>query len=64
LIAGDQAFAFIGTAAFNGQRGVVRYDIGTPGETHILFDTNGDKIADFDLKLVGTHIMDTVDFML
>jgi Ca2+-binding RTX toxin-like protein len=64
LIAGDQAFTFLGTAAFNGQRGVLRYDLGTSGETHVLFDTNGDKIADFDLILTGVHALSAADFVL
>jgi Ca2+-binding RTX toxin-like protein len=64
LVTGDQGFTFIGTAAFNGDRGVVRYDTSTAGETHVLVDTNGDMVADFDLVLTGTMALSAGDFIL
>ena len=63
-LSGDQAFTFLGGALFDGQRGVLRYDTGVAGETHVLLDMNGDKIADFDLVLVGTHFLSNSDFLL
>ena len=55
LIAGDQAFAFIGTAAFGSSAGELRYE-------QISGDTNGDGIADFMIKVDGSHTFTSVDF--
>lgn len=49
-VAGNQAFVFIGTAAFQGKAGELRYDKTTSG-TFIYADVNGDKKADFSLHL-------------
>ena len=60
-IAGNQTFNFIGSKAFDGK----------PGEIHFIKgilsgDTNGDKVADFDMliTLVGGSSMHTQDFVL
>lgn len=47
--AGNQAFAFIGKGAFSGVAGQLRMELGV-----LSGDNNGDKIADFELKLLGT----------
>jgi Ca2+-binding RTX toxin-like protein len=50
--AGDQAFAFIGAAAFSGTAGELRYGFdGT--DTWLQADTNGDSAADFEIMLTG-----------
>ncbi|WP_181150106.1 M10 family metallopeptidase C-terminal domain-containing protein, partial [Ensifer aridi] len=49
-VSGDQAFAFIGTAAFNGAAGQVRY-VKQASDTYIYGDVNGDKVADFAIHL-------------
>jgi len=43
-VAGDQAFAFIGTAGFSGQGGELRYDTGLGA---LAGDWNADGVADF-----------------
>ncbi|MBP1859665.1 M10 family metallopeptidase C-terminal domain-containing protein [Rhizobium herbae] len=48
--AGNQAFSFLGTAAFTGKAGELRYDKKT-SDTYIYADINGDKKADFAIHL-------------
>lgn len=60
---GEQAFSFIGSAAFSGAAGQLRYErVGE--ETHIFGDTNGDRIADFELLLTGLYSLNSGDFAL
>lgn len=47
---GDQAFTFVGTAAFSGKNGELRYDRAA-SDTYIYGDVNGDKKADFAIRL-------------
>ncbi|MCV9966270.1 hypothetical protein OIU34_30815 [Pararhizobium sp. BT-229] len=47
---GNQAFSFIGTAAFSGSAGQIRYDKAA-SDTYIYADVNGDKTADFSIRL-------------
>ena len=61
LIGGDQAFAFIGTAAFGNSAGELRYEQ-VSGDTYITGDTNGDGIADFMIKVDGSHTFTSGDF--
>ncbi len=61
--AGDQAFAFIGTAAFSGVAGQLRYEA-ADGDTIIYGDTNGDGAADLAIRLAGTHALVAADFVL
>ncbi len=51
--AGDQAFAFIGTGAFTGIAGQLRYQQ-SGGDTFVQGDVNGDGVADFMIMLTGT----------
>lgn len=61
--AGDQAFAFIGTAAFSGTAGELRYDFdGT--DTWVQGDVDGDSVADFEIVLSGGYPMVAGDFFL
>lgn len=65
VIAGDQAFVFIGAAAFGGTAGQLRYDNGAgDGFTHVYADGDGDGIADFHLKLAGTYTLTATDFLV
>jgi Ca2+-binding RTX toxin-like protein len=66
----NDAFQFIGTSAFTGTAGQLRYETvdlaGTAGDyTKILGDLNGDKVADFEITLVGhTGSLHSTDFIL
>lgn len=63
---GDQAFTFIGTAAFNPSDSVIgelRCVYGT-SNTYVYGDQNGDGVADFMLCLTGTTTLAASDFVL
>ncbi|MBP1883816.1 M10 family metallopeptidase [Sinorhizobium mexicanum] len=47
---GNQAFVFVGTAAFSGGKGELRYDRAA-SDTYIYGDVNGDRKADFAIHL-------------
>ena len=51
---GDQAFKFVGGAAFSGAAGELRTEV-SQGHTYVYADTNGDKQADFALDLFGVR---------
>ncbi len=61
--AGDQAFAFIGTAAFSNTAGELRYEE-ISGNTYVSGDTDGDGVADFLIRLDGSHALTSGDFVL
>jgi serralysin len=46
--AGNQAFRFIGSAAFSGVDGQLRFAGGL-----LQGDTNGDRVADLEVRIVG-----------
>jgi restriction endonuclease Mrr len=57
------ASGFIGTAAFSKTAGELRYqEIG--GNTYVSGDTNGDGLADFLIRLAGSHALTSSDFVL
>jgi len=66
----NDAFVFIGSAAFTGAAGQLRYEVvdlaGTADDyTRILGDLNGDRVADFEIILVGsTATLNSTDFLL
>lgn len=47
---GNQAFTYLGTAAFTGKAGELRY-IKQASDTYVYADTNGDRKADFAIHL-------------
>jgi len=49
-IAGDQAFAWIGTGAFTGTAGQLRY-YQSGGDTYVTGDVNGDSAGDFLIRI-------------
>jgi Ca2+-binding RTX toxin-like protein len=51
---GDQAFTFIGTRAFSGDAGELRYQV-VGNTTWLAADVDGDKVADGYLALDGIH---------
>jgi Ca2+-binding RTX toxin-like protein len=61
--ASDDAFAWIGTAAFNGTAGQLRYNT-AGGDTYIEGDTNGDAEADFLILMKGEMALSAADFLL
>jgi Ca2+-binding RTX toxin-like protein len=60
---GNQAFTFIDTAGFDGAAGELRYEQ-SGGDTYVSGDINGDRIADFMVKLDGLHTLSSSDFLL
>ena len=59
----NEAFTFIGTAAFSGVKGQLHYS-STPTDTYISGDINGDKVADFMIHLAGQKALVIGDFIL
>ena len=58
----NDAFTFIGAAAFTGQAGQLRYDL-TGKAMHIMGDVDGDSRADFEIVAAGP-ILQATDFIL
>lgn len=50
LATGNQAFSFVGTAAFKGVAGELRFDK-LASDTYIYADVNGDKVTDLKIRL-------------
>jgi Ca2+-binding RTX toxin-like protein len=63
LVAGNQAFSFIGSAAFSGVAGQLRYT-NYSGNVIIAADVNGDSTADMQILVAGTTFMTGTDFIL
>lgn len=61
--AGNQAFSFIGDAAFSGTAGELRFSK-TKADTYVYADVNGDKAADFAIHLTGSLTLKVTDFVL
>ncbi|HEV7660388.1 MAG TPA: M10 family metallopeptidase C-terminal domain-containing protein [Allosphingosinicella sp.] len=57
----DDAFAFIGTAAFHNVAGEVRYDV-TGGSAHVFADVDGNGIADMEIIVNNVTILAGTDF--
>jgi len=63
LVAGNQAFTMLGTGAFFGVAGQLRYDV-VGSNTVMQGDVNGDGVADFELQLTGIHSFVPADLLL
>ncbi|WP_353643017.1 calcium-binding protein [Mesorhizobium sp. WSM2239] len=63
LVGGNQAFSFIGSAAFSGVAGQLRYT-NYSGNVIIDADVNGDAAADMQITVAGTNFMTGTDFIL
>jgi len=63
LVAGDQAFTFISTAAFSGAAGELRY-VRAGGNTFVYGDLDGDSAADFQITINGEFTLVSSDFVL
>jgi len=59
LSSGDQAFSFIGSAAFSGQAGQLNFAANV-----LAGDVNGDKIADFRINIAGLATLTSSDLYL
>ncbi|HEV2746424.1 MAG TPA: calcium-binding protein [Allosphingosinicella sp.] len=61
--AADDRFAFIGRNAFSGAAGQLRYDVVGP-DAYVCGDVDGDRIADFWIKLDGVSVLSEANFVL
>lgn len=59
LVASDQAFTFIGSAAFSKVAGQLRFASGV-----LTGDTNGDGVADFQINMTGVSVLLVSDIVL
>ena len=60
---GDDAFSFIGTSAFSGTAGELRY-FTDPDGAFLAGDTDGDGAADFFIRMDGVSDLSQADFVL
>ena len=61
----NDAFSFIAAAAFGGSAGQLRYVVDAVNDrTYVEGDTDGDRTADFQLVLLGTHTLIKSDLVL
>ena len=58
---GNQAFTFIGTTAFGGNAGELRFNA---GNSRILGDADGDGVADLVIEVTGVGAVAEGDFVL
>jgi Ca2+-binding RTX toxin-like protein len=58
----DNAFSFIGSAAFSGPGQLRSFQSG--GNTFVQGDVNADGVADFSIQLIGLHTLGAGDFVL
>jgi Ca2+-binding RTX toxin-like protein len=63
LVSGVQAFKWVGGNAFTGQAGELRSSF-DGADMHVLGDSNGDKVADFEIQLNGTKAIGAESFIL
>jgi len=61
-VAGYAGLSFIGSAAFDGMAGQI-HSFSEDGNTYIAGDLNGDKVADFMIRLDGLHTVHQSDFL-
>ena len=63
LLAGDQAFTWIGTAAFSNVAGQL-HQIARPDQTILEADLDGNGTSDFSIAIKGTIVFAASDFVL
>ncbi|MCC7425893.1 MAG: hypothetical protein IT557_03210 [Alphaproteobacteria bacterium] len=63
-VADDQAFSFVGTAAFSGTAGELRYEESGTAGLIVWADTNGDAVADFSIRFHGLSSITDAAFAL
>ena len=59
----DDAFSFVGDAAFSGTAGELRY-YSDGGNTFVAADIDGDGVADLQIRLQGSVELTSADFLL
>ena len=59
----NDAFRFVGNAAFSGSAGELRYEM-SHGNTLVMGDTDGDRVADLVINLTGTVALVASVFVL
>ena len=59
----DDAFTFIGTAGFSQTAGEL-HQITSGSNTLVEGDVTGNGVADFQIELIGTHVLTAGDFIL
>jgi Ca2+-binding RTX toxin-like protein len=64
VLAGNQAFHFIGTGLYTHTAGELRYAYTTPTTTTVAGDVNGDGVSDFHIVLSGNVALTAADFVL
>jgi Ca2+-binding RTX toxin-like protein len=62
-VAGTQGFAFVGSTAFSGVAGQLRFDANPAGNTMVYGDVDGNSVADFTIVLDGYHNLTMTDFL-
>ena len=62
-MAGDQAFIFIGAAAFSNVAGQLRAEV-VSGNSLVYGDVNGDAVADFSIVVADFTGLQAGDFVL
>lgn len=62
-LAGDQDFDLIGTRAFSGAAGELRYALRSDGTTNLMGDVDGDGVRDFILRFEGHVALTGVDIV-
>jgi hypothetical protein len=63
MLAGDQAFSFIGTANFSQSAGQLRY-YQSGGDTYVSGDVNGDGVGDFAIAVDALVTFQSSDFII
>ena len=63
LLAGNQSFSWIGSSAFSGVAGELRYNQ-TNGNTFVQGDINGDRVSDFLIQVTDLHALNSGHFIL
>lgn len=63
LVGGNQAFTFIGTAAFTGVAGQLHVEM-SGSNTIVMADVNGDRIADFALTVANVNALSSLNYTL
>ncbi len=59
----NQAFTFIGSAAFDGRHGLLHFAV-SGANLLVTGDINGDKVADFSILVANTATLAGTDFLL